>query len=159
MSKQFKSLDELAKYLEPIINSALEKEVAQQARKTMKEAIQDIVYDKYEPTEYDRLYDDSRATYGGTEYGLQHDESIYTGLNTDGELLVRSTRRDPDSPSKDIPSIIEYGTGYDWEDSRIYARQPFPRPFHAETAKRLDKEELAKKALEKGLNRQGIDTK
>jgi hypothetical protein len=146
----FKSLAELEKYLTQKINDALENEVSHVARNTLKEHVIDDVYDKYEPTQYQRQ---------GADGGLMDDKNIYAGLVDDGELVVRSTRVDEDDPRKDIASIVEFGTGYTWEKSKIYHMQPFPRPFHAETAKELDEKGLAKNALEKGLNRQGIDTK
>jgi hypothetical protein len=145
----FKSLAELEKYLTQKVNNALEQEVSHVARNTLKEHVIDDVYDKYEPTQYQRH---------GADGGLLDDENIYTGLVDDGELVIRSTRVDEEDPSKDVAAIVEYGRGYDWTKSKIYQMQPFPRPFHRETARELDEKGLAKKALEKGLNRQGIQT-
>jgi hypothetical protein len=154
---EFKSLTDLEKYLTQKINNALEQEVSHQARETMKDVIQTEVYDKYtshakEP--YVRHMSDG---------GLIDDENIHTGLIDDGELVIRNTRNNIDdygnAPYRDVAAIVEEGINYDWKGSEIYKMQPYPRPFHKETARELDEKGLAKKALEKGLNRQGIDTK
>jgi hypothetical protein len=160
---EFNNVEELEKYLTQKINNSLEEEVSKQARKTMKEVIETEVYAKYTP------YEDVKKPYTRQrkDGGLLDDENIHTGLVNDGELVIRNTRTNEHddelgystSPYRDVAAIVEYGTNYNWNNSKIYHIQPFPRPFHEKTAERLKQEGLAKKALTDGLKRNGLDVK
>lgn len=143
----FKNLKDLEKYAQKAITNAMKKEVSNVARSTLKEHIVEDVYDEYTPS--------GRNPYERTG-GLLQDSNIETKMVDDNTLSVRSTREED---GRDIAAVIEYGYPYTWEDSQIYKMQPFPRPFHALAAKELEEKELAKKALKKGLERQGIDVK
>lgn len=146
----FSNLKDLEKYLNKKIASALEKEVAKVARETMKQKIETEVYNRYEPTEYDRQKENG---------GLLDDRNIVTELINDNTLYVRNIRTDTENGIvKDVARIVEEGEGYTWDRSKIYQMQPYPRPFHEETAKELFNKGLAKKALAEGLSRQGVKT-
>lgn len=137
-----KNINELAKHLaKNQIKQALENDVAEQSRKTLKENVIDEVYDTYSPTQYERTG------------GLYQDRNIDTKMENDTTLSIRSTREEN---GRDIASVIEYGEGYSYEglDERIGAR-----PFHEETAKELADKGLAKKALAEGLRKQGLNVK
>lgn len=137
---------ELEKQINQKINNAMNQEVSDQARKTMKEQIIEEVYDRYTP---------SPSGYKRTG-GLHQDKNIETTMENDNTLVVRNIRRDEDS-GRLIAPVIESGIGYEWEKSKIYNMQPFPRPFNTETLRELDEKGLAKDALAKGLKRQGLD--
>lgn len=139
-----KNMKELEKLINKKIANGLQNEVANEARRVMKENVITEVYQKYSPTNYERTG------------GLYQDKNIETKLVDDNTLTVRNIREEN---GRDIANIIETGTGYDWERSRIYNMQPYPRPFHAETARELDEKGLAKNALKKGLERQGLNVK
>jgi hypothetical protein len=137
-----KNMAELAKLLEKKIKSAMENEVKEVARNTLKENVITEVYDAYTPKMYER------------SGGLYQDENIESEMVNDTTLSVRSTREED---GKDIAEVIETGEGYTYRGYGYDYEKP--RPFHAETARELDEKGLAKKALKQGLNRQGIKTK
>ena len=134
----FKNMKDLEKFMNKKIASALEREVANEARKVMKENVITEVYDAYQSS-YERTG------------GLYQDRNIETNLVNNNTLTVRNTRNEN---GRDIAYIVEYGDGYSYDglDERIGAR-----PFHAETARELEQQGLAKDALAKGLRRQGLD--
>ncbi|MNG09648.1 hypothetical protein D3C84_930740 [compost metagenome] len=134
----FKSIADLAKHFNKNqLKKAMETDVAKVARNTLKEHVIEDVYEEYTPKTYDRTG------------GLYQDRNIETDMIDDNTLSVRSTRKEG---NRDIAQIIEDGENYSYPglDERIGAR-----PFHAETAKELEKG-LAKKALKDGLKKQGI---
>jgi hypothetical protein len=138
---EFNSLKDLEKYLNDKIRNALAKEVADVARNTMSDHVKSDVYDVYEPSQYQRTGD------------LYKD--ISTTMKNDNTLIVKNEARDEES-GRLIAPVVEYGVGYEWEESRIYNMQPFPRPFVENTAKELEKGK-AKHALAEGLRKQGVD--
>lgn len=136
-----KNMADLAKLIEKKISKALQNEVADTARKVLKENVITEVYDQYTPSQYDRTG------------GLYQDRNIEVIMENDNTLSVRSIREED---GRDIASIIEYGEGYSYPglDERIGAR-----PFHAETKRELEEKGLAKKALAEGLRKQGVNIK
>jgi hypothetical protein len=138
---EFNSLDDLAIFLTEKINNALRTEVADESRSVMQEHVMSDVYAKYEPSQYVRT---------GELY-----QDIQTQMVDDNTLSIENTRRDEET-GRLIAPIIESGVGYTWKDSRIYAMQPFPRPFVENTAKDLENGK-AKQALAMGLKRQGLN--
>lgn len=139
----FLGINDLINYLNTkVIKNALENEVQEVARQTLKENVISEVYDKYTPTQYKRTG------------GLYQDENIESKMEDDNTLSVRSIRTDD---GKDVAEIIESGVGYTWKKSNIYKMQPYPRPFHEETKRELEEKGLAKKALADGLRKQGLN--
>jgi hypothetical protein len=138
---EFNSLKDLEKYLNEKIKKSLANEVSNVARETMSKHVITDVYDKYQPTEYERTGD------------LYKD--ISTTMKNENTLVVENVARDEDS-GRLIAPVVESGVGYEWEDSRIYKMQPFERPFVENTAKELESG-LAKQALAEGLRKQGLD--
>jgi hypothetical protein len=138
---EFKSLADLEKYLNQQIKKSLLNEVADVARDTMSKHVMSDVYQAYEPTQYQRTGD------------LYKD--ISTTMKNDNTLEIENVARDEES-GRLIAPVVESGEGYEWEKSRIYQMQPFPRPFVENTAKELENG-LAKQALVDGLRKQGLD--
>jgi hypothetical protein len=137
----FDNLKDLEKFLNEKIRKSLANEVADVARDTMSDHVKSDVYDVYEPSQYERTGD------------LYKD--ISTTMKNDNTLIVKNESRDEES-GRLIAPVVEYGVGYEWEESRIYNMQPFPRPFVENTAKELEKGK-AKNALAEGLRKQGVD--
>jgi hypothetical protein len=137
----FDNLKDLEKFLNEKIRKSLANEVADVARDTMSDHVKSDVYDVYEPSQYERTGD------------LYKD--ISTTMKNDNTLIVKNESRDEES-GRLIAPVVEYGVGYEWEESRIYNMQPFPRPFVENTAKELEKGK-AKHALAEGLRKQGVD--
>jgi hypothetical protein len=144
MMAKFKSLDHLYKYIKKEVNKSLDKDVSRVVKDEMKKVIEEVVYNAYEPSQYDRQKDDG---------GLLDESNIKHGVEN-GQLWIRNTRSDE---GKDVAEIVETGVGYDWERSRIYKMQPFPRPFHEETKENLEKNKKHVDALKDSLKNKGFD--
>lgn len=136
----FSNFKDLEKYLNKQISETLNNEVKEATKRQLKENVIEEVYDKYTPSQYERTG------------GLYQDRNIEAVMKDDNTLTVRSIRKED---GKDIAEIIETGVGFDWEDSRIYKMQPYPRPFHEVTAQEMA-DGLAKKAMMDGLRKRGI---
>jgi len=148
-------MKELFKFIEGAVQTTLENDVANHAKDVLKDKIQTVVYDQYDPTEYERKYSNG---------GLLDDENIEIKKGK-GSISIRSTRTNDDDTdgrdgyargTKDVASILETGTGYTWTRSAIYQMQPYPRPFHYETFLEMQKTLSHVDALKRGLKRLGI---
>lgn len=127
------------------VPSAMKKEVSQESKTVMQIATVEKVYNAYEPTHYNRQFDDG---------GLLDRDNIETTLIGNNTLKVENIRRDEET-GRLVTPIIESGKGYYTQelDDRIGARM-----FVEETAKELEKGK-AKEALKRGLLRQGLNVK
>ncbi|WP_025912086.1 hypothetical protein [Priestia flexa] len=135
---------DLEKALKGKINQAMSTDVKKEAVKTLKEHIVTDIYDEYDPSVYVRTG------------GLLQDKNIQTIMDeVTGVLSVRGVRKEN---GKDISAIIEYGIGYDWEDSRIAKMQPYPRPAHENAAIEMRKGRF-EKTLINGLRKQGLNVR
>lgn len=143
----FKSLKDLVKHVnETHVKNALEREVFEEVEEEMQHNIQTIVYDRYTPTHYERT---GRLL-----------ETIEKEMIDDNTLAVENTRSDIEyGVQKDVTEIIEKGRGYTWGYVRNLDEEIGPRPFIAETRESLQKSDKLKRAMKKGLERQGIKTK
>ena len=152
-----KNLKELEKELYKRINIALDTEVADTVKDVMTDHIIQDVYDTYEPTAYQRRYDDG---------GLLDPDNIIATLGNNGEMLVQnvamgneyyyipSIKRSFQSANVDnfIAPIIEYGKGYDVVDI-------FPRPFIQNTHDDLEENHYHTQAMKQSLKKQGLEVK
>ncbi|MCM3273899.1 hypothetical protein [Paenibacillus elgii] len=140
----FNNLKELEKHLNEKIAKSLKNEVAKATVKTMQEEIKETVYNVYEPKVYHRHY------YQG---GLLDPDNIEVEVTGDNSISVENIRHDGE---REVAYIVETGDGY-------YSGAPSVltngRRFTASTRKRLIKEDILRKAMKDGLNRQGIDTR
>ena len=127
------------------VPSAMKKEVSQESKTVMQIATVEKVYNAYEPTHYNRQFDDG---------GLLDRDNIETTLIGNNTLKAENIRRDEET-GRLVTPIIESGKGYYTQelDDRIGARM-----FVEETAKELEKGK-AKEALKRGLLRQGLNVK
>lgn len=146
--------------LTPKINNALSKEVFAKVRDAEVSTIKKEVYEVYDPQRYRR-----RMASGG----LSDPKNIVIegGAATGGKLSVINVT--PSNPGgcknrkfvttdKDLPSLVEYGDGYqgyhyDFASDGAYMG---PRPFTETAAENLKKSGAHVKALKDGLRRQGI---
>lgn len=93
--------------------------VIDQAKFYISVATGPYVYEKYEPTEGPTGY--KRRKQGGGLADVNMYES-YTEVGDNwSEIHVKDERHEV--------WVVEAGRGYQWEGSRIYAMQPFPRPY------------------------------
>ena len=150
----FKSVKELEKYLQEQIMDSLKTDVAEKTIELEKEHVKIDVYDAYDPTQYVRRKEDG---------GLLDDKNYLVEEIENGIKISNITRDNgyatPSDPDRYVTPIVEYGVGYTWEHSKIYHKQPYPRPFIEETRKDLKKgklKEFMKKALEKRFGKGAV---
>lgn len=163
---QFKDTASLMTYIRKAIDSSLTTEVFEEVKKTELTAIQEDVYDAYNPQNYVR-----RKTRGGL---LDPSNIVRSGgVARKGILVVANVTppnpylngiNDEDGISSTptnsiIPALIERGTyspkGYGYD----YWKKAFPREFIEGTVERLKASDACTVALKKGLMRRGVPVK
>ena len=102
------------------------------AGECMELAVSKEVYAKYRPMEYVR-----RKNKGGLTDPKNFDIQIYQQTNGNIVGYVRNTARGV-GRAFELDEVIVSGMGYDWEDSKIYKMQPFPRDFYSATIDRIE---------------------
>ena len=140
-----KSLNQAMTYIRNVINTSLRTEVLDAVRKEEAKQVQSVVYDSYEPTEYERRDDMKKdvniiGTVNGT---VLHVENI-TPPNSKGNP--------PPTTDKDLAKVIETGVGYDYFS-------PGARPFTQATMDALSASGAHVDALKNGLVKAGIRVK
>lgn len=135
----FNNLNALYAYIQVQVNDAMEKDVAEEAKRVMEVHIQTDVYNTYTPTDYERTY--------------QLMEDVKSELIDDGTIEIKDTRTEN---GRDITKIIEYGVGYDWGYKRNLDEEIGPRPFVELTAKDLETNKSHVGVLKKALQDKGI---
>ena len=140
-----KSLNQAMTYIRNVINTSLRTEVLDAVRKEEAKQVQSVVYDSYEPTEYERRDDMKKdvniiGTVNGT---VLHVENI-TPPNSKGNP--------PPTTDKDLAKVIETGVGYDYFS-------PGARPFTQATVDALSASGAHVQALKNGLVKAGIQVK
>lgn len=130
--------------LQTKIKNALQSEVAETSRQTMKNHLETDVYSQYTPTTYERKYSDG---------GLLDDNNIQTTMVNETTLKIENIRRD-EKTGRLVAPIIEHGIGYWGGLDAIIGERPFVR----ETSKELANGK-AKNSLKQGLVRQGLNVK
>lgn len=134
---KFDNLDDLFRYIEKQTKDVMKKEVADEAKQAMSEAVQASVYDAYVPKYYTR-----RGKNGGLADTDNYD--VYEIPN--GIEVVNNTPPDNGS-SVDLDDIICNGLG----------QQPFPRDFYKEAIDILNRSDDLRAALKEGLKTRGIN--
>lgn len=140
-----KSLNQAMTYIRNVINTSLRTEVLDAVRKEEAKQVQSVVYDSYEPTEYERRDDMKKdvniiGTVNGT---VLHVENI-TPPNSKGNP--------PPTTDKDLAKVVETGVGYDYFS-------PGARPFTQATVDALSASGAHVQALKNGLVKAGIRVK
>lgn len=112
------------------------------------------VYSQYEPESYERRY-----TQGGL---VDRDNIISELIPNENTLIVANKTEDdgyyPSDNSPDLVKTVEEGVGYNWEKSKIYKMQPFPRPFHEVVEQEITRDSTkVDSAMVKGLNLFGFE--
>ena len=160
MSNLQQQLDRIAAKLASKIDNALANEVADAVREEEAATIKEVVYSVYTPKLYRR-----RGNLDGFGDPYNIDAEV-----KDGVLTVKNvTEPNPGgtlndgavTTGKSLDKLVEYGHGsvggsYDFPMRGADFMKP--RPFTAETIKRLRKTKKLVHALQKGLKRQKIKT-
>ena len=134
---KYDNLDDLFRYIEKQTKDVMKKEVADEAKQSMSEAVQSSVYDVYAPKYYTRR---------GKNGGLADTDNYDVYEIPDGIEVVNNTPPDNGS-SVDLDDIICNGLG----------QQPFPRDFYKETIDTLNRSDDFRAALKEGLKARGIN--
>lgn len=131
-----KKANEIMARIEMTVDKTMAGEIADRVKTAISEETFLTVYPVYTPTLYKR-----RQTHGGiadtNEYEAIMDEATHT-------LTVSDNRSEAD--------VVERGVGYTWEESKIYAMQPFPRPYFANAQARLVASGELDAIVQKALN-------
>jgi len=143
--KFIKNDKQLLKALEPVWNDAIVNRDAWRfiITKTMVDTIEELVYERYNPTLYRRRFDGMGA--GGT-YGFAHTRSQVVDFHKDEIGITNSAKgQSYDSFTQtyqradvQLLPIIESGQGYSWKKSEIY-RSRLARPFTPSVMAQLQK--------------------
>lgn len=136
---EFKNMNDLQKYINGLIENALETNVKDIAEETMQLHIQRDVYSPYTPMSYER-----------TGKLLQDVE-----VTVEGNTLILEDKRNEESDvenGRDVINVIETGKGYSRSSLDDVIGE---RPFVQNTFDELSKG-LASESLKQGLKRQGI---
>lgn len=138
-------INQLEAYINEKINVALETNVKEVAKTTMKEHVQIDVYNPYTPHSIDGV----TPHYERTGKLLENVKATIEG----NSLTLEDTRSEN---GRDITQIIESGVGYDWGYKRNLDKEIGKRPFVEETYKDLANGK-ARNALAEGLRIQGLN--
>lgn len=125
------------------ISNALATEVAQTAVALIENAASENIYAAYTPSQYKRRYSFTR------------DESYNTEVSGT-ELTISEHVTGTGRAGDNLGEIIEAGFPYEWEHSRIYFHQPFPREFFRTALEEGINNGAIRDAIERGLTRQGF---
>lgn len=146
MALQEEYLAILAK-INQAIDGALEAEVADALKAEVRRSVETNVYDRYQPTAYERRRDDGGLS--DTDNYVTYTESI----GNEHTLFLDSITADnhyTGNGSRKITDVVETGKGYSyWEDA-------FPRPFMEKALEQGLADGSLENALYNGLQRQGI---
>ena len=151
-----KSLKELRKVVEKAIDDSLENEVFETTRSEEIKSIETDVFAVYTPKIYER------RAFGGIddEENIVHDE-VKNGTIKIENITEFNPGYETENAGPELATLIEYGHGgkdyyYDYPSSDDFCD---PRPFIANTRKRLEKSGKHKEALKNGLIRNHVKSK
>lgn len=109
-------MQEIMTKVDKAVNRCLETDISQIADECIQFRVESNVYSKYQPSEYER-----RGESGGIADPFMYSHNVDGASHT---LTVIDNRHEV--------GVVESGTGYTWENSRIFGMQPFPRPYFAD---------------------------
>lgn len=101
---------------ENAVNQCLATDIAQIAGECIQFRVENDVYPKYTPSGKEKYQ--RRKRNGGIADPFMYSYNVDTASHT---LTVIDNRHEV--------GVVESGEGYTWESSRIFAMQPFPRPY------------------------------
>lgn len=159
MPKNFKSLKELAKYMnEKALPKAMDG-VGEKCKNIVKNRIDEDVYEKYTPVEYDRSYElrnsiistEPTNNNGTITVEVKHDTNLINATPPNQHMSVV----DQSDVSSHLPKWINdgnighvFGQG-EWTE---------PRPYRDNTIEQIKQNDIFKKELKKELSKQNIET-
>lgn len=136
----------VVKQLQNDLKSASDNELKEEMMNAMRDSVYKRVYSAYTPTQYIRRAEKN---------GLADTSKYITKVYKYGGAVTTKLTLDFTDNGKDIVSIVENGTGYDWVNSEIYKMQPYPRQFVDEAIEDILNDRSALGALAEGLMRLG----
>lgn len=153
-----KNLKELNKALREKIDVALLTDVAETVRDVMIDHIIQDVYEVYDPSTYVRRNNNNGLMDGNNINASIEKDCLIVENNTLGSKYYTDDRKLKISQNadKEIVGVIETGRGYDIHD---WEYDGIPRPFISNTREDIIDNQWHKKALKKGLEKQGLKVK
>lgn len=149
----FSDLESLWTYVKDEVKDIAKNEIVEKIKDVEQKVIQEVVLDAYKPSYYDRRSE------GESNDGLiSRDNMVADYVESSNSIYIEMTNDTkgnsdyPNSTNDYIDEIIEYGTDYTWQNSKIYKDMPFPRPFTKETQKRLDNSVVIERAIVENLD-------
>lgn len=150
---------EFEAYLEKLdaaVADVMENEVFIAGRDSVMVSLAEYAYKMYTPQgkdPYVRRYD---------EGGLADPRNIVRaegGGPTEEPLGYEIAIEDiaPDEDGLPVAEIVESGVGYHWKGSKIYQKQPFPRPIYGPAGELMLEKGWFEEALLRGLRSRGIE--
>lgn len=162
----FKNIKELHEFLkDKVIRDILDNEMAEMVKRVEQEAIEEVVYQVYNPQEYERR---------GHSGGLIDKDYMEHSVSEDGTVLEVINDTPPnygyggEENVEDLPALVEFGHGswyngrrqfYTYTRSKRSNRYMRPRPFTKATIERIEQEKLHIKTMKDALESKGIKTK
>lgn len=148
-----KNLKELEKELRKRIDIAMLTDVTQTVSEVMIDHIQQDVYDTYEPTVYNRRWDNGGLADPNNVVSSMEGNTLIVENYTLGNQYINGRNGDVSKNyNKPIVNIIETGVGYD-------TRFNMKRPFIENTIYDLATNKYHVEALKQGLNKTGLEVK
>lgn len=148
--KVFKSIKALQNYAKDVSRDVLEKVIVEEAKDILLDAIQ-LSYDQYTSradVPYDRRYANG---------GLLDRDTIKAYFSSDGlSVRLRQETTSDTGGSLFVDVYVTQGNLYNWSNSEIYGKQPFPRDFYKYAKDMLEKEMPS--ILQKAFKNKGIKT-
>lgn len=130
-------MQELLVKVDNVVNECLATDISKIADECIQFRVESNVYSKYQPSEYER-----RGANGGIADPFMYSHNIDAASHT---LTVIDERPEV--------GVVESGTGYTWEHSRIFGMQPFPRPYFADAQEDVYTDGEAHAALDRAISK------
>lgn len=153
---EYRSLAELKEDIQALVEDALRNEVADAVKDYEALAIKDVVYDVYEPKDYERR----KYEKGGLAAPENMKEYVSNGTLYVDNLTPFNEGYGSYNSGVGLAELVEYGDGgggYHYEFPGKEFRRP--RPFTQETIDRLKADKLHVKVLQNALRARGLNVK
>lgn len=164
MSNNDRYLNELMDIISSQVQEILSNKVADKAKKIQRDKINEVVYDSYEPTEYDRR----KNKKGGLLWGVSS-STLKTQTHNESEVSIYNkaeANMKYNGTFKTLPFLIEYGHGYNgmmydhpFSHNNNQLKFTEPRPFMEETYNEIVNKNIVQDGIKRGLKKLGYKVK
>lgn len=132
--KVFKNIKDLKNYSRQVASKVLQTKVAEEAEKYLLDAIQ-TAYNEYSSDAHEKY--DRRYANGG----LSDPRTIARYISSDGlSIRIRQETTSDTGGLLFVDVYVTQGDLYNWSNSKIYKKQPYPRDFYEYARVKLEEE-------------------